>query len=303
MANGHPDVVGIGSAQWSRYLVVPRLPEPGEQMRAIMACESADGCVPNALVALARWGLRPRMVLPAGVDDYSRAICRDLADAGIELRSTPRTGVDHRHATILIDNRSGQRSVIAAPTRLAPLLPADIVADHFAGSRVLLIDSSADECALEAAALATDAGLMVVVIVERHYQRTDDLMRLGDYVVASVPFVRAWTGQERDTRAADALSLALSKPVLLMNDGCSYFVHGDVAAQSPDQDDPVVDCSGASDVSLAAFVYGLLSAWESRRIVRLASWAGRQACREIGNRKGIPSLAALHDFLREDRGG
>ncbi|MFO0946778.1 MAG: carbohydrate kinase family protein [Planctomycetota bacterium] len=63
-----------------------------------------------------------------------------------------------------------------------------------------------------------------------------------------------------------------------------------------------MDSTGAGDVFHAAFIYGLLAAWDMQRILRFASWAGASACREIGARKGILAYETVHQFMRNDHG-
>jgi sugar/nucleoside kinase (ribokinase family) len=63
---------------------------------------------------------------------------------------------------------------------------------------------------------------------------------------------------------------------------------------------PAVDVTGAGDVFNAAFIYGLLSAWDVRKIVRFAAWAGAAVCRELGGRKGIPTSEAVREFVHND---
>lgn len=81
--------------------------------------------------------------------------------------------------------------------------------------------------------------------------------------------------------------------------GCD-FASADLAFHQPAYHVPVVDRTGAGDVFRAAFIYGLLAAWDIHKTVRFASWAAAVTCRELDGRKGIPTLETVRDFVHKD---
>ena len=56
----------------------------------------------------------------------------------------------------------------------------------------------------------------------------------------------------------------------------------------------VVDTTGAGDVFHAGFIYGLLQNWEVREILRFANAVAALKCRDLGGRRGIPTLEEAH---------
>jgi sugar/nucleoside kinase (ribokinase family) len=62
----------------------------------------------------------------------------------------------------------------------------------------------------------------------------------------------------------------------------------------------VVDTTGAGDVFHAGFIYGLLQNWEVVEILRFANAVAALKCRDLGGRKGIPTLKEALDFLNQD---
>jgi sugar/nucleoside kinase (ribokinase family) len=59
----------------------------------------------------------------------------------------------------------------------------------------------------------------------------------------------------------------------------------------------VVDTTGAGDVFHAGFIYGLLQHWDIRKILLFANAAAALKCRELGGRKGIPTLEEVQSLL------
>lgn len=296
------DVVGIGAVSWDRFLVVPRHPEPNEKIRAIHSEESAGGMTATALVALSRWGLSCRFVGMIGYDEYSDLIVDDLSAEKIDIQYLIREpNADGRRSTVLVDNRNGNRSIISGPHRVPPILPESIHPEIFTGARVLHLDSTVDECCLEVVAAAREAGLFVTLDIECLGKRTMHLMRSADVIIVPMHLAAECTGQTVASRAAYALHLQTERAVVVTDgsNGCEY-VDKDLAFQQPAFKVPVVDSTGAGDVFHAGYIYGLLAAWDPRRIVRFATWAAACTCKELGGRKGIPSYAAVHEFLHSE---
>jgi sulfofructose kinase len=58
-----------------------------------------------------------------------------------------------------------------------------------------------------------------------------------------------------------------------------------------------VDTTGAGDVFHAGFIYGLLRNWEIAEILRFANAVAALKCRDLGGRRGIPTLEEVNRLL------
>jgi ribokinase len=58
-----------------------------------------------------------------------------------------------------------------------------------------------------------------------------------------------------------------------------------------------IDTTGAGDVFHAGFIYGLLQNWEIVDILSFANAVAALKCRDLGGRKGIPTLEEVQKFL------
>ncbi|MFO0946779.1 MAG: carbohydrate kinase family protein [Planctomycetota bacterium] len=225
MSNKRTDVVGIGAVSWDRFLVVPWFPIPRDKIRAIRTEESAGGAVSTALVALRRWGLNCRYIGVLGYDEGSDRIVEDLVREEIVLDGlVRRSDAEAKCNTIIVDNRTGGRCVIQSPHRVSPLDTREIRPELFAGARVLHLDTSEEECALDVAKMAKSAGLTVTLEANSVTPKVRDLLRAADYVIAPRSFAEEFTHQDNPSRAAYALHLLAEKPVVI-TDGAngSYF--------------------------------------------------------------------------------
>lgn len=302
MAFAPVDVVGMGAVAWDHFLVVPRFPEPDDKVRAIAEYECAGGNIATCLVALRRWGLKCRVASMLGVDATSNRIFDDLQNEGVLTDALMRhEDADGKRSTIIVDHRNGNRSVVSSPHRAPPLGVDKLNPAWFEGARVLHMDSSADDCAIEAATAARELGLKVTIDCERNTPRTAEILRNCDYVIVPMSFAGPYTQQDKLGLAAYALHLQTERAVVVTDgaNGCEYCC-GDIAFHQPAFPVPVVDCTGAGDIFHAAFIYGLLSAWDIRKTVRFAAWTAAHACKELGGRKGIPTADEIHEYLHGD---
>jgi sulfofructose kinase len=302
--NKPPDVVGLGAVAWDRFLVVPRFPKPDEKIRAIQCEECAGGTVATALVALQRWGLSTRLLAVLGFDPYSDKILEVLHEEGVDASQLfRRRDAEARRSVILVDNRNGDRCVVSGPHKIPPIEPADLKPELFEGARVLHLDTTVDECGVEAARMARSMGMTVTLDAERMTPRIEELLPQCDTVIASYSFAREITGEEKLGLAAYGLYLKSGRPTVVTHgsQGCEY-VSAEMQFFQPAYKAPVVDGTGAGDVFHAAYIFGLLAAWEIKQVVRFASWAAAQACRELSGRKGIPTAEAVKEFHLKDKG-
>jgi sulfofructose kinase len=61
----------------------------------------------------------------------------------------------------------------------------------------------------------------------------------------------------------------------------------------------VVDTTGAGDVFHAGFIYGLLQNWDVKEILRFANAVATLKCRDLGGRKGIPTMEETQTLLNQ----
>ena len=82
----------------------------------------------------------------------------------------------------------------------------------------------------------------------------------------------------------------------LGHEGTVAFVKGELV-YIKGFDVRAVDTTGAGDVFHAGFIYGLLENWEVEEVLRFANAVAALKCRDLGGRKGIPTLEEVKKFL------
>jgi sulfofructose kinase len=289
------DVVGFGFNTHDHVCVVRRPPRVGAKQRLRAYLQRPGGQVPTALVALQRWGLRTAYVGPFGDDEGGRAQRTALAAEAIELSACrTRAGVASQTSVILVDEASGERTVLwTRPDGLA-LRAGELDRASLTAGRALLLDAADVETALLAATWAKDAGVLVMLDVDEPGPHTDALLGLSDAVIVTDQFVRHHTGAA-DLRAA-LRAITARGPQLaaatLGAGGATASLGGRIVYVPPFRV-AVADSTSAGDLFHAGCLYGLLHAWEVERALRFASAAAALACGVLGGRTSVPALQAV----------
>ena len=264
-ANRRVDVVGCGLSSVDHLCVVKRQPRLDSKQQLVTYDVQPGGQVPTALVALQRWGLRTAYVGSFG-DDAGGVLSRGALEAeGVDLTATVvRRNTRQQVSVILIDEISGERSVLWERVEGLVLQPDEIQREHVVAGRILLMDAVDMPTAITAARHAKDDGVLTVLDTDNPTPGVDDLLRLTDVLIVGTEFPARLTAIN-DLRAA--LRAASKRGpwfvgVTLGPGGALAYVRGEFH-YVPAFRVPVVDSTGAGDIFHAGSIYGLLQGWST----------------------------------------
>lgn len=295
------DVVGVGLNAVDFLCVVPHLPAFDTKLKMSRFKLAGGGQVATALVALSRWGLKCAYVGKVGGDELGQFTLRELAREGVDTGAVKvARGSASQCAAILIEETSGERTIVWHRPKEAELTAEDVPPELIGSARALLIDGHEAEAALRAAQEARRAGAQVVLDAEEVSPLSAEILRSTDHCIATAEFAEAFSG-EGDLRVAlEALWAAGPQAVgaTLGRDGCIAL---DEAGFTVSQGFkvPVVDTTGCGDVFHAGYLLGLLRGWPMARRLEFSNAAAALKCRELGGRAGIPTLEEIDAFLAD----
>jgi sugar/nucleoside kinase (ribokinase family) len=299
------DVLAVGENSIDLLAELDGHPAPDTKMALAAFTERPGGQSATAAVAMARLGLRTRYIGRVGDDDYGRRGLESLVAEGIDVTGVVTVpGVASRFAVILVDRKSGTRTVLWHRDPALLMAPADIPAAAVGAVRILYVDGSEVPAATAAAEAARRCGTRTVVDIEKAHDGTARLLRSIDVIIAAEAFPAALTG-------ASSLGLALARmqddtgaPVVCVTLGeeGSLARVGGREIRTPAFRVPVVDSTGAGDVFRAGFVAAWLHGGDTTEVEDALRWANAVAalkCRGLGARTTTPTLTELRTFLDE----
>jgi sulfofructose kinase len=297
------DIVGVGLNATDTIIRLPHFPAFNSKVEFRVSEVLPGGQVATAVTACARWGLRARYVGKIGDDPAGRLQQDEMAAAGIEAHWIVVPACTSQSSFILVDETSGERTVLWKRDPRLELLPSDLQSEWITRSKLLHVDGHDCRSATQAARWARAAGIPVMADLDNRYPEVEVLLENTDYAITSREF------PERVMGEGDLLA---SLPQMASRFGCrltaaTLGAEGVLAWDgrrfhySPAFDLRPIDTTGAGDVFHAAFAYALLNGEALPRILEFSCAAAGLSCLGMGARGGISSLEAIGELIREGR--
>lgn len=298
------DVLGIGLNATDTLIVLPEFPPYAGKIAFDRELLSPGGQVATAVVTCAKLGLRSKYIGTIG-DDLRGDVQREsLEGTGVDTSGIiVRPGCPNQTAYILIDERTGERTVLWRREDSLRLSADEINRADIAACRILHIDGYDTEVAAFAASLAREHGIPVSLDVDTIYPDFEPVLRNVDYLVASSVWPARWTGETDPFVALERLQQEYGMRVAAMTLG----EHGALAltdgafTYSPAFPVHTVDTTGAGDVFHGAFCVAMLREMPMSEALDFANAAAALNCTAIGARGHIPLRSEVDALLVSSR--
>jgi sugar/nucleoside kinase (ribokinase family) len=305
VADPELDLLGIGQCSIDQVCTVEGLPRFTGKEAMLAYDVLPGGQIATALLAGARLGLRGAFVGSVGTDAAGAVVLAPLEAAGVDVSGVRRVaGAATRLAVILVDQASGERTVLWYRDPRLRLRSEDVPPARIARARCLLLDGDDPEVSAHAARIARAAGVPVVLDVDRAAPGVDALLAAADFPIVSRHFAESFSpdGTLRGGLAR-MLGLGARLAVATLGDGGCLARCGEREIASPAFPVTPRDTTGAGDVFHAAFVWGLLEGLGVEPLLRAANAAAALSSRALGAQGGLPTRNELEAFLRDHRPG
>jgi sulfofructose kinase len=302
------DVAGLGQNSVDLVAMLREFPTGNSKQRIQRFARFPGGQIASAMVCCARLGWRARYIGRFGSDELGEIGRASLAAEGVDLSAAEVVPDAHtRFAMILVDGRTGDRTVLWDRDSRLALRADDVPAAAVRTARVLLVDCDDVGASVAAATLAREHGVITAIDVEAVVPGLDPLLPLIDVVIASEGFPERWTASSDTGRALERLDAELKPAITCVTLG----PQGSLARcqgheiRTPAFAVPCVDSTGAGDAFRGGFIAALLEHGpdEVEVLLRMANAVAALKCRTPGAREGLPNAAELRSLLGEDRRG
>jgi sulfofructose kinase len=294
------DAVALGLNAIDHLIVVPHYPPFNTKVPLISHTIAPGGQCATAMVTLARLGLRTRYIGKVGSDDFGALQIRSLESEGVEASGvTIVEGADSQIAYIVVDQPSGERTVIWHRDIRLMIDPSEVDGNAVTSGRALLLDAHNVAASIAAARYAREAGIPTVLDIDTIYPGSEELLPLIDFLISSTSFPLKMTGVD-DLRTAlkklKEMTGSLFVAATLGRDGVLAYFHGEYI-HSPAFNVDCRDTTGAGDAFHGGFMYGLLAGYSVEETLRFANAVAGLKCRAIGARTSLPTLEEVNDLV------
>ena len=294
-----PDIVGIGVCTVDHLVTVPRLPHRNENMRALKYMRQPGGLASCSLVAAARLGARTKIISRIGDDALGEYIRQDLQNEGVDVALLLEEAGSESHVSlILVDEQSGDRSIITRPPTGSEISPTEVTRADLDGAQVLFVDNITP-ATLQLAAWAREAEIKVVLDPARPYGDIKPLLALVDVPIVPEQWAHAWLpGLPAAEVARRLFDEGADIAIVTLGERGAAVCWEEGLYEVPAYPVEVVDTTGAGDAYHGAFMYALLQGWDVPRMAQFASAVGALNCRAMGGRSALPTRDEVDRFMR-----
>jgi sulfofructose kinase len=296
----HADVVGVGINATDTIIRLPHFPALDSKVELLSAEVKPGGQVASAIVACRRWGLFARYVGKIGDDAAGKLQVTEMEREGVDCHWITTPGAMSQSSFILVDEPSGERTVLWKRDPQIALRPEDLQREWVVGSQVLLVDGHDTKAAAQAARWAHEERILVVGDFDNRYPHVEVLLEYVDFIVASKDFPERLTGERDLLKSLPAIfrrfkcrltGATLGRFGVLAWDGERFFL-------CPGFQVHATDTTGAGDIFHGAFLYGLVRNWGMEDTLEFSCAAAALNCIAQGARGGIASLERIADLRR-----
>ncbi len=302
-AAGRPfDVVAFGLNSIDLVAVVAEYPPPNSKQRLQRFARMPGGQMATAAAVCARLGLRASYVGSFGSDDLGALSRASLEQQGVDLGAARTVaGATNQFAVILVDARSGERTVLWDRHPALATAPGDVSRAAVTAGRMLIVDCHETAAAAQAARYARAAGIPTISDVEKVRPGIADLLQNLDAIIVAQEFPAAFTGHEDLGRALRTIAREFLAPLVCVTlgaDGSLAWCNGrEIRTRAFAVD--CVDSTGAGDAFRGAFAAACLlhPGEDLEAALEYANAVAALNCRGLGARGGLPTPAEVEQLL------
>ncbi len=301
-----PRIVVVGSVNTDMVVKGRQLPTPGETVTGGHFVMAAGGKGANQAVAAARLGAEVTLVAKVGQDIFGDQAIKNFHREGIQTDYLLRDG---RNATgvalILVDER-GENLISVASGANHALTPSEIhnAAACIRSADVLMLQlETLMETVCEAARIASEAGVPVILDPAPAAPLSSDLLRHIDYLTPNESEAEQLTGiavmDEATARQATVKLLAAGAKNVLVTMGAKGVLAAN-AGQAVMISAPkitAVDTTAAGDAFNGGLAWALGHGMDFIAAVRHASFVGALSATRLGAQPSLPTKDELERFV------
>jgi hypothetical protein len=182
------EVTGIGLNATDTIVRLPHFPAFNSKVEFRNSEVLPGGQVASAVTACARWGLKTRYAGKIGEDSWGDLQRGEMKRAGVEAHWRVVPGSQSQSSFILVDEQTGERTVLWKRDARLELLPREIRKEWVTRSRLLHVDGHDCRAAATAAKWARQAKIPVTADLDNLYPGVEVLLENVDFAITSRDF-------------------------------------------------------------------------------------------------------------------
>ncbi|WP_041424229.1 carbohydrate kinase family protein [Thermosediminibacter oceani] len=290
-------------------------PEAGRLVTVDSIGLYTGGCAVNTAIALSRLGIKTGLIGKVGCDYLGEFLIDSLKKEGVDTGGIVRTDVKNTSSTIVIVDKSGERSFIHYVGANAEFGLDDMNFELLKGNKIVHIAGSFLMPKFDgietAKALKRIKEMGVTTSVDtawdasgRWLKTIEPCLPYIDIFIPSIDEAKMISGEEKPEKIAEFfMSYGIKTVVIKMGSAGSFGCNKQEQIYMPPFKVEVKDTTGAGDSFVAGFLTGIVREFSLEESLELGNAAGALCVTSYGASAGIKSLADTLEFIKRHKDG
>lgn len=297
------DVTGLGSLAVDFIGSIERWPSAGTKNGLKKFDVYDGGLTGTALTTVARLGGRAAYIGKRGSSEMAERSIKALEKEGVDLSMTS-FDPESEPIIAMVFSSPGQkeRNIFFQKENLKFPFPHEISDKNwFKKTEVFFTDHVSGEAGVKVAKVAIDAGVNVVVDIERMQDNVNGLLSNASHIIVGEKFAREYSGSASFSDQVKSLKKKDFQIIIVTRgeNGCNFAINGS-KVNVPGFQVEVMDTTGCGDVFHGAYAFALARGYSSERSAVMANAAAAIKAGHMGGRPGIPTKEKLDAFLSKN---
>ena len=254
------------------------------------------------MVGLRRLGLKTSYIGRFGDDQSGTFGLQTLRDERVDVTYAEQIAAAKTQiAFIIIDERSGERTVIWKRDARLAYSEVDVPVDAVARCKVLHLTPHDIKACILMAKRARELGVIVSADIDNDFPGIDELLKYVDIAVMSADFPGKFLGISGRREALKEMHRRYGSAIvgITLGEAGSLLLCRDEFVETPGFQVPggCKDTTGAGDSYRVGLIYGLLNGESIEQSARLANAVAALKCRSVGARTALPTQSEVAELL------
>ena len=298
------DVIGFGTNAVDYLIQVPEYPAFNSKIELDDYVQMAGGEIASTMVGLRRLEMKTAYIGRFGADAAGDFGLQTLIDEGVNVEYAEQiTGAQTQIAFIIIDGRSGERTVIWKRDKNLSYAPEDVPVKIIKRTKIF---HATPHDALACARLAKEAkatGAIVSIDIDNIFDGLHEMIPLVDIFISSAEFPEKLLGISNRKDALREINRRFGCPIvgMTLGDTGSLILCENEFIETEGFAVPngCKDTTGAGDAFRVGFLFGLLKGETVETSAKMANAVAALKCRAVGARTALPNLNELSELLQK----
>lgn len=298
------DVIGFGTNAVDYLIQVPEYPAFNSKIELDDYVQMAGGEIASTMVGLRRLEIKTAYIGRFGADAAGDFGLQTLIDEGVNVEYAEQiTGAQTQIAFIIIDGRSGERTVIWKRDKNLSYAPEDVPVEIIKRTKIFHATPHDALACARSAKKAKATGAVVSIDIDNIFDGLLEMIPLVDIFISSAEFPEKLLGISDRKDALREINRRFGCPIVGMTlgeNGSLILCENEfIETEGFEVPNGCKDTTGAGDAFRVGFLFGLLKGETVETSAKMANAVAALKCRAVGARTALPNLNELSELLQK----